>query len=298
MNTVKLANAEPFNVMVVRPNKIQHLDWKSPTYLHDLANGEYNMIAEIKPENYIETIGKILDIENKTNPVIDTKVIAEIYISEEYNMIIEIMFVVHDDNYNGDDINEFATLLDVYDNKIYGNVIVMCTMIANNNNNMYFDNMTPNILEKMLYSRANTKVITYDADEESYVEKEVFGPLDQFADDFFSENRYRIKKIELAFLKHNINVWYTEDKYGTLDCFGNILPDIARVDKMIVFSMWSEEYRHNLTMKEFEMIRFLSKKLETYDVPQELLKEENDELGRNIIKNKYRILHKIYNMKK
>ncbi len=185
MNTVKLANAEPFNVMVVSPNKIQHLDWKSPTYLHDLANGEYNMIAEIKPENYIETIGKILDIENKTNPAVDTKVIAEIYISEEYNMIIEIMFVVHDDNYNGDDINEFATLLDVYDNKIYGNVIVMCTMIANNNNNMYFDNMTPNILEKMLYSRANTKVITYDADEESYIEKEVFGPLDQFADDFF-----------------------------------------------------------------------------------------------------------------
>ncbi len=115
---------------------------------------------------------------------------------------------------------------------------------------------------------------------------------------FFSENRYRIKKIELAFLKHNINVWYTEDKYGTLDCFGNILPDIARVDKMIVFSMWSDEYRHNLTMKEFEMIRFLSKKLESYDVPKELLTEENDELGRNIIKNKYRILHKIYNMKK
>ena len=174
----------------------------------------------------------------------------------------------------------------------------MCTMIANNNDNMHCGDMTFDILENMLYSRANTKVVTYDADEEVYNEVEVFGPLDRFADDFFSENRYRIKKLELPFLKHNINVWYTEDKYGTLDTFGNILPDTSRVDKMIVFSMWSDEHRHNFTMKEFEMIRFLSKKLDQFIVPDEMMNEEKDKIGRTIIKNKYKILHKFYNMKK
>jgi len=294
-NNVRLMNTEPFNVIIISPNMIQHIDWNSPTYLHDIVHSQYNMIASVKPENYIETIGTILSIDKYKNPVIDTKVIAELYISDEYNMIVELMFAV---NENEENINEFATLLNVHDAKIYNKAIVMCTMIANNNNNMHFGDMTHDILEKMLYSRANTTVITYDADEETYNEVSVFGPLDRFADDFFSENRYRIKKLELTFLKHNINVWYTEDKYGTLDTFGNILPDIARVDKMIVFSMWSDDYRHNLTMKEFEMIRFLSKKLDNYDTPEELLKEENDELGRMIIKNKYRILHKIYDMKK
>ena len=297
-NTVKLENTEPFKVIVITPNKIQHLDWKSSTYLHDLVNGEYNTTVSVNPEKYIETIGDILFIEKQKNPVIDTKVVSETYISEKNNMLIEIMFVQHEDDGDGEELNEFATLLDVSDTKIYGNAIVMCTLIANSENNMYFIDITHDILENMLYCRANTKVITYDADEEVYNEVEVFGPLDQFADDFFSENRYKIKKLELPFLKHNINVWYTEDKYGTLDTFGNILPDIARVDKMIVFSMWSDEYRHNFTMKEFEMIRYLSKKLERFDVPDEMMNEERDEIGRLIIKNKYKILHKFYNMKK
>jgi hypothetical protein len=297
-NSVKLGNTEPFNIMVVSPNKVQHLDWKSSTYLHDLVNGEYCKTFSIDPSKYIETIGDILSIEKQKHPVIDTKVISETYVSEKHNMIIEMMFVQHEDDGDGEELNEFAILLDVSDTKIYGTAILMCTLVANNDNDMHFIDITHEILEKMLYSRANTKVITYDADEEAYNEVEVFGPLDQFADDFFSENRYRIKKLELPFLKHNLNVWYTEDKYGTLDTFGNILPDTSRVDKMIVFSMWSEEYRHNLTMKEFEIIRFLSKKLEKYDVPDEYLNEERDEIGRVIIKNKYKILHKFYNMKK
>lgn len=294
-NNVRLMNTSPFDVMVTGSNIIQHIDWNSPTYLHDIVNGEYNTIVSIKPENYIETIGSILSIDKYKTPVIDTKMIAELYVSDEYNMIIELMFAI---NENEENINEFATLLNVYDNKIYNKAIIMCTMIANNNNNMYFTDITHDMLEKMLYSRANTTVITYNSDEETYNEVGVFGPLDTFADDFFSENRYKIKKRELTFLKHNINIWYTEDKYGTLDTFGNLLSDTTRVDKMIVFSMWSEEHRHNLSMTEFDMIRFLSKKLDNYNVPEDLLKEESDELGRMIIKNKYRILHKIYNMKK
>jgi hypothetical protein len=297
-NTVKMSNTEPFKIMVVNPNKVQHLDWNSPTYLYDIVNGDYNMIVSVNPDKYIETIGTILSIEKQKNRVVDTKVISESYISSEYNMLVELMFVCHEDDGDGEEINEFATLLNVYDSKIYGTAIVMCTMIANNNDNMHCGDMTFDILEKMLYSRANTKIVTYDADEEVYNEVEVFGPLDRFADDFFSENRYRIKKLELPFLKHNLNVWYTEDKYGTLDTFGNILPDTSRVDKMIVFSMWSDEHRHNFTMKEFEMIRFLSKKLERFDVPDEMMNEEKDEIGRTIIKNKYKILHKFYNMKK
>ena len=297
-NTVKMSNIEPFNVIVVNPNKVQHIDWNSPTYLHDIVNGDYNKIVSVNPDRYIETIGTILSIEKQKNRVVDTKVIAELYISDEYNMIVELMFVCHEDDGDGEEINEFATLLNVYDSKIYGTAIVMCTMIANNNDNMHCGDMTFDILENMLYSRANTKVVTYDADEEVYNEVEVFGPLDRFADDFFSENRYRIKKLELPFLKHNINVWYTEDKYGTLDTFGNILPDTSRVDKMIVFSMWSDEHRHNFTMKEFEMIRFLSKKLDQFIVPDEMMNEEKDKIGRTIIKNKYKILHKFYNMKK
>lgn len=297
-NAVKLANKEPFSVIVVDINKIQHLDWNKSTYLNELVNGDYNNIVKINPERYVEEIGTLLNVDKQIHKVIDTKVIAELYMDDKHNMIIEIMFNVHEEDGDGEDINEFATLLNVYDNNIYGKALIMCTMIANNTTEMYFTDITVDIIEMMLQRRANTTVITFDADEESYKEVCVFGPMDRFADDFFSENKYKIKKKELGFLKHNINVWYTEDKYGVLDCFGNILEDTARVDKMIVFAMWTDEYRHNLTMREFEMIRFLSKKLDQYEVSEDIMKEEKDEYGRMIIKNKYKILHMFYNMNK
>jgi hypothetical protein len=146
----------------------------------------------------------------------------------------------------------------------------------------------------MLYCRANTKIITFDSDEEKYNEFSLFGPLDIFSDNFFGENRFNIKKLELAFLKHNLNIWYTEDKYGNLDVAGNILPDTTRVDKMIVFSMWSDEYRDSLTLEEFNKIIYLSKKLDNYLVSEDYMKIEKDELGREIIKNKYKILNQFY----
>lgn len=297
-NNVRLQNTEPFKILIIKPNNIQNLDWKNPEYLKNLVNGEYCSYVSIEPSKYIEEISKIFIIDKQAHPVIDVKVIAELYVSSEYNMIVEIMFVVHENDGDGEEPNEFARLLDVYESNIFGTAIVMCTYISNNDNGMHLVDTTPELLQDMLYHRANNKIITYDADEESYLEVDIFGPMQDFADNFFSENKYRVKKMEIGFLKHNLNIWYTEDKYGTLDTFGNILPDTARVDKMIVFSMWGDNIRHNLTMNEFNMIRFLSKKLDNYMVSDDITQEEKDELGRTIVKNKYKILHKFYNMKK
>ena len=58
--------------------------------------------------------------------------------------------------------------------------------------------------------------------------------------------------------------------------------------------MWTEHYRGNLSLDEFNKINFLSKKLNNYDVPSELNEESFDNLKRVIVKNKYRILNTIY----
>jgi hypothetical protein len=163
---------------------------------------------------------------------------------------------------------------------------------------MHFEDAESSYIIDFMNRRVNTTIVTYDAEDEQYNEIVVVGPIDTFVQSFFSGNSYNIKKKELAFLRHNVNVWYTEDKYGCLDVFGNILDDIARVDKMIVFSMWSDEYRDSFTLDEFNKIKYLSKKLTTYTVPEELDKNQLDELGRVIIKNKYKILNIIYNENK
>lgn len=286
-----VANKKPFTALFITPNHIKDMDWTHPEYLDKLVSGDYCRYDKIEPERFIDTLGDFFDVKNQVNPFVEVHTI-----SEEPEYIMEIMYL---DGMNIPEkdrvINDFATLLDINNIKVFGNAILTRTYISNTNNDTYFDDITPVKVRNMLYRRAHTTVVTYDADEDGFKEVEVMGPMEDFANDFFSESKYKIKTHEIGFLKHNLNIWYSEDKYGTLDTFGNILPDTCRVDKMIVFSMWTQEYRDCFTMKEFDMIKLLSKKLDKWELSEDETKEERDEDGRLIVKNKYRILNQYYN---
>jgi hypothetical protein len=288
-NQLILKNTEPFMCLVIKPNIIEDQDWTDPLYLSKLANSDFCNYKSLDPKKYVDFIIQNLLIE-EDNPNIDVKVQI---ISESKNYIFEIMYVYVKEGPK-DKINEFGTLLNINNDIIIGNVIITKTYISLEDNNMHYDNLTANDIEELLFNRANTKVIAYNSDDEEYKEALIFGPLDLFADIYFGEKKYNIKKKELAFLKHNINIWYTQDEYGNLDVCGNLLENNIRIDKMLVFSMLSDEYRCSLTLEEFNQIKELSKKMTDYIVSQDDLKDEKDELGRYIIKNKYKILYQYY----
>ncbi len=67
------------------------------------------------------------------------------------------------------------------------------------------------------------------------------------------------------------------------------------INKCIVFTLINDNVRGNLSMDEFNKIKFLSEKLENYKIPEELNNDDKDEIGRLIIKNKYRILEYMFN---
>jgi hypothetical protein len=286
-NKIVLANKEPFKVLLITPNKIEDREWNDETYLHKLVNDSFCSYIKISPDTFLECIAEHLNIAKHNNPDVQVQVI-----SEQMNHNYEIMYIPVKQGPK-EEVNEFGTLLNINDDIIIGNAIVYKTYISMSDNTMHYEDITPKDIEEMLYKRANTKVVVYDSDNDSYKEEVVFGPLDIYSEMIFGENKYNIKKLEIPFLKHNINIWYTENKYGELDVAGNLLPELARVDKMIVFSMWSMEYRDSLTLEEFNMIKFLSKKLDEHIIKEEV--DEKDELGRLIIKNKYRILYQYYN---
>ncbi len=48
------------------------------------------------------------------------------------------------------------------------------------------------------------------------------------------------------------------------------------------------------TLEEFNQIKELSINMDDYILNDEVLKDEKDELGRYVIKNKYKILHQYY----
>jgi hypothetical protein len=298
---IKLENKGSYQVLVVSPNKIEKRDWKSPTYLSDLLSDTFCKYETINPEDYIMKIATFLEIPNYAYPDVKVHIISE---STEW--MDEIMYIDVFSEYKIDSLkNEFASLLNIDGDIIYGNAIITRTRIPSTDNlnikegeavpNMWYIDVNKENMEEMLYNRANTMVVLYDSDNEKFFEQRLFGPLDNFAQDFFGEAQYTYKKIEFGFLKHNINVWYSENKYGCLDVFGNLLPELSRVDKMIVFTMWTDNYRGNITLDEFNKIKYLSKKLTDYTAPENLLEDTYDHIHRLIIKNKYRILNTVYN---
>ena len=301
---IKLENKETFQVLFITPNKMNEMDWIEPNYLKNVLSSDYCKYTMIDPNDYIASVAKLLEFSKYPYP--EVKVII---ISEEPDYIEEMMYIDVIPECRSMEIkNDFSTILNTNGDTVYGNAIVTRTKVDSNEkiskSNMFYVDVTNVNMEYMLYKRANTSIITYDCDDDtgndinSYCETEVFGSLDKFAENFFGNAMYSIKRLEFGFLKHNINIWYSENKYGNLDVFGNFLPDLCRVDKMIVFTLWNDNYRGNLTLDEFNKIKYLSKKLEKYIVPEDIDKEEYDHMNRMIIKTKYRVLNTIYNMYK
>jgi hypothetical protein len=112
------------------------------------------------------------------------------------------------------------------------------------------------------------------------------GDLNNFAADFFDDSK--IYKMEIGFLMHNINIWYTLfENYGKYLC-GDLVN--KRMDKCLIFSMKSDEYRGNITLDEVRKIIYLSGKLKDYTTPSEYTEEKRDDMGRKIVYSRYKVL--------
>jgi hypothetical protein len=288
---LKFENKGEFNFMLIKPNKISKMDWMDDNYLNDLVNSDFISYHKSTTDTFVETIGTLLEIYKFDYPDVKVQLFYE-----EPNYHYELLYVNLLPKYKTDDMdNEFALMLQNYgDEKIFGNVLVMKSYVpVNNMNKMLISKINNEDIIRIMFDRVNTKCIIYDNCD--YEEKRIFGPIDKFADTFFEEeDLYRIQKIELPFLKHNINIWFTKFEYGDEGVCGGLLKHL-RINKCIVFTLIDDNYRGNLSMEEFNKIKYLSTKLEDYLTPADIDEEERDDIGRIIIKNRFRILELMYN---
>jgi len=282
MSDIKIFDTKPFYITLVEPGKINHLDWNNPDYVQTLISMPFITTHEVEPSKFFEKIHQLLKIDETNNHLMNE------YIAEEPDYIYEMMYI-NTLNIESDlPFNEFASLLHLEKEVVRGNAIIIKSYIPSLSNDMSFTDMKNSDLFKIIRDRGFTKIVVYD---EKLREEEIYGDIEVFAKNFFEEESY--KKEEFAFLKHNINIYYTKSEYGEENICGKLLD--GKIDKFMIFTMLTDTIRGNITLNEVNKIIKLSNKLEPPYLPEEKwTKEEKDEYGRIIIKNRFRILDNIY----
>jgi len=282
-----MENNNEFDILIIKPNKINDISWLDLDYEKKLMNLD---IYEIYTTNKNDFENMILTKLNISSFNIPNLTINNEIIGEEPYYIYELLYIdTKKTNYENDDnINEFASLLNVNEDKIYNNAILLKTFIPSLSDSILFESITKNNIELLLHNRVYTKIVIWDWTN-GWKEEEVLGDLTNYVNILFEGDNYN--KMNVNFLMHDINIWYVEDKYGDKVC-GNILN--KSLEKCIWFTMKSEEYRGNLTLDEVKKIIKLSSYLENYNIPEEFTIDKLDKYNRKIIYNKYKVLDSMY----
>lgn len=289
LDKIIMENNNFFDCLVIKSGTIQQIPWIDPNYASKLMELDLFETVKTNADNFIEVITTYLNI-NKYK-IKDLNVKTEIVAEEPY-YLYEILYVdlaKATEYHKDEDLNELASLININWDKIYSNAIIFKNYLPSLSDSMTLCTITKDDLKRILHDRVHTCIVICKDDE--LFEDRVVGDINQYAEVFF--NNDKIEKIELPFLLHNINIWYSVSKYGEYNLCGNLID--KPIDKCIWFSMKSEEFRGNLTLDEVKKIISLSKILTDYNTPAELLEEKNDNFGRKIIYNKYKVLDWVYN---
>ena len=281
---IVLENKNNFNFLTISLNDINSLNWADPKYIDKILELNIFSVNTTNSEEFLNDIVKYLDVNkynDKGDSMIETQLIAEFpdYIYE----MLYINNIENKDEYK----NDVGSLLITNGEKVFGNIVIFKTYLPSNDDSMIFVDTVKDDVKVILENRIKTKLVIYDGE---WSEKIVIGNLEDYAKDFFDD---AFLKLEIPFLKHNINIWYEKLDGCKHDICGKILE--KPIYKCIWFTMISDEYRGNISINEVKKIIALSYKLNfPYEPKKEWDTDEKDVYGRNKIKNKYRILEKAY----
>ena len=284
-----------FNAILVKPFNTDSYDWANVDYMHSLFENDSCSIVPIHYEKklMLTDIAKYLEIEKYNDPYITPHIIG---FDKDYTYeIIYSTFTPDKENIENIKHNCLGTIIDLQGKEIFGNILLLRLSTPHTDYTSKYIDINKNDIVEHLNKRVHTNVIIYEDDE--FREESIPGDTEKFAEIVFEEDYTSLKRIEIPFLKHNINIWYVIDEYGEAGVFGNLINEKDKVFKGVIFTKITNELRGNLSLDEVNKIIFLSKKIDDYTITDEndLVKHEKDKNNINIIKNKFRILESVYN---
>ena len=288
MDKINIGENEIFQCLVIKLGVIKDISWKDPNYINKILELDYIESITLTGKTFLDELAKKLDVNNflVKNLSANTEIVGE----EPYYLYELIYLDLENEIQYHTNTNDIGNLLSINGDKIYSNAILFKNHIPSLTDSMNLCDMTKEDLRRLLYKRGHNTIVLGDSFENKFIEDNVLGEIEPYAKRFFENDKY-IKK-EFAFLMHNINIWYSIGITENKIC-GNLVNE-KYIDKCIFFTMKTDVYRDNLTLDEVNKIIYLSLKLDNYQIPSEFTEEKNDNLGRKIIYNKFKILDQLY----
>ncbi len=277
-----------FEILVIKPNNVSHLDFNNVNYITDILNQECFESIKTNSEEIASVFANKLNPDNIDNTIAVTNICYE-----TYDKLYEICFLdIPEEKKGNENYNDIASILDITQDKIFGNVILLKTNLPIDDVSMKLISTTKNDIRSILDARINHQGVFVDTDgkyqEMSFRDinkklKELYGDLSD------------LKKFEIAFLKHNFTMYYINNEF---DILNNYVSDIAEqkiYGDVFITSMVTKEIFTNISIKEVEQILAISKfGAESWKPDPKYEEEDRDHLERRIIKSKFRILNNKY----
>jgi hypothetical protein len=278
---ITMENTNDFDILLINKGSISEYSYNDPNYIAKIFKLGLCKTLSVNKDTFLRTIATNLETDKYDKVTVSNEIVGE----EPY-YIYELLYINLNEKYH-ETKNELASLININEDIIYSNAIIIKTHIPSLSDSMVCESVNISDMERVLYERVYNKIVIYRNYE--YSEDQTHN-LDEYAKTFFEGEYYT--KLELAFLSHNINIWYVSE-LGEKNVCGKLIDGL--VEKCIWFTMKSDDYKGNLSLDEVKKIIYLSNKLEDYKPQSDWLNPKCDKFDRLIIKNKYRILDDIYN---
>ena len=284
-----MSSENSFEVIILKPNIVEHLDYNRPDYISEILSVDCYDTTTTTSSKIGLIFAEYLNSNNYVGCNAQTNICYE---TSEY--LYEICYLdIPEDKKSNDTYNQIASILDITNQQIFGNAILIKTHLPLDNLNMSLVNFSKDDIKVILESRVNHFGVFIDTDQN--LKAINFRDLEPKLIELLDENPKDLGKIEIPFLKHNFIMYYCKD---SLDEENKLVRDISQkkiYGDVFIVSMITETIYTDISVNEVKKMLAISKFGEdAWKSNSDHDKEERDDLGRIIIKNKHRILHNKY----
>lgn len=290
MDTQINSESNNFEVLIIKPNIVEHLDYNRVDYISEILSVDCYKNTTTTAASIGLLFAEYLNSENYIGCNAQTNICFE---TSEH--LYEICYLdIPEDKKSNQTYNQIASILDITNQQIFGTAILLKTYLPIDNLNMSLVNSSKDDIKKILESRVNHLGVFIDTD--GNLKSINFRDIDPKLRELLDEDPKDLGKIEIPFLKHNFIMYHVKD---SLDEENKLVANIAQKKisgDVFIISMLTESIFTDITIDEVKKMLAISRLgEEAWKSRPEDDSEERDESGRIIIKSKHRILHNKFN---